>query len=95
MSTALVNVKGVMDNVIRALNDKAEMVHRDLVERWNSTTSTTSRQPRARQAGQRFWHNFHHERTAMLVSKENYYNHMYTLHQTSPLPGGPCGCLRA
>ena len=27
MSTALVNVKGCMDNIIKSVNDKSEMIH--------------------------------------------------------------------
>jgi hypothetical protein len=32
MSTALVNVKGCMDNIIKGVSEKADSVYRDLVE---------------------------------------------------------------
>jgi hypothetical protein len=32
MSTAIVNVKGCFDNIIKSITSKAEMIQRDLVE---------------------------------------------------------------
>jgi hypothetical protein len=32
MSTALYNVKGCIENIAKNLNEKSEMIHRDLVE---------------------------------------------------------------
>ena len=82
MSTALVNVKGCMDNIIRGLQERAEQVLRDLVEplelyqkHYHSTNNELLRQ------GTQFWNSLHLERTGMLFAKENYYNQMYTLHQ--------------
>lgn len=82
MSTALVNVKGVMDNIVKSVNEKAEMIHRDLVEplelyykHYQSTNQELVKQ------GTLFWNQFHLERTAMLFAKENYYNQMHTLQQ--------------
>ena len=69
-----------MDNIIKNINEKAELIHRDLVEplelyykHYYSTNSELIKQ------GTQFWNTLHQDRTAMLFAKENYYNHMYTL----------------
>lgn len=82
MSTALVNVKGCMDNIIKGVSEKGEMVFRDLVEPlefyyqyYQSTNNELVKQATT------FWNQLHTERTAMLFAKENYYNQMHTLQQ--------------
>ncbi len=60
MSTALVNVKGCFDNVIKSINNKSEMIHRDLVEPlelyYKHYQSTN--QELLKQANQ-FWNSYH------------------------------------
>lgn len=60
MSTALVNVKGCMDNLIKSINEKSEMIHRDLVEplelyhkHYRSTNTELLKQ------ASQFWHSYH------------------------------------
>jgi hypothetical protein len=75
LSTSLANVKGCMDNLVKNLNEKSEMIHRDLVEplelyykHYQSTNSELLKQ------ANQFWTSYHQEHTNMLFAKENYYN---------------------
>jgi hypothetical protein len=82
LSTSLANVKGCMDNLVKNLNEKSEMIHRDLVEplelyykHYQSTNSELLKQ------ANQFWTSYHQEHTNMLFAKENYYNQMFVLHK--------------
>ena len=75
LSTAMANIRGCLENVVKNINEKSEMIHRDLVEPlelyanyYHSTNTELLKQ------ASHFWTTYHQEHTAMLFAKENYYN---------------------
>ena len=74
------NVKFVLDDLHRQLNEKADLIQRDLIEpldlyhkHYQSTNTELIKQ------GTHFWNNLHQDRTQMLFAKENYHNQLYQM----------------
>lgn len=75
LSTAIVNVKVMADEIVRSVQEKSDLVNRDLVEpldlyhkHYASTNNEIIKQANT------FWTTLHTDRTQMLFAKESYHN---------------------
>lgn len=82
LSTAIVNVKVMADEIVRSVQEKSELVNRDLVEplelyqkHYASTNHEILKQANT------FWNTLHMDRTQMLFAKESYHNTQYQMQQ--------------
>eukprot|EP00347_Sterkiella_histriomuscorum_P016146 403354306 len=82
LSTSMFNIKFILDDLVKQIQDKSDLISRDLIEPldlYYKHYSMTNHEL-LKQAGF-FWNNLHSDRTQMLFAKESYHNTQYQMQQ--------------